>query len=183
MRNGLFLIALVRFVSGCTFRRLVDRLWRAERLWCPQLPTIIGMPSTTPCFFAALAMLLAEVNPASAQTTAEMMSYCQPLVNAYTDGGTARVAVPDNQRFEYGVCWGAFRSFQTLSALMLTDKTGRNERVNQKEPVLGVCAPPGSSLTQFVRIFDTFARQHPELQHEGYEYIAITALRSAFPCR
>ena len=85
--------------------------------------------------------------------------------------------------FESGICWGAFRSFQTLTQLKLVDKDGRNERANQNEPVLGVCAPPGSSLTQFVRIFDNFARQHPEMQHQSYEYVAITALRSAFPCR
>lgn len=118
-------------------------------------------------------------NPASAQTAAEMMSYCQPLVNALNKGNERMAMEHDQYTFDSGICWGAFRSIQALSAIVFNDETG----AWRKKPVLEFCPPPTSSITQFVRVFDNFAKQHPERQHENYEIVAIDALQYAFPCR
>ena len=131
-----------------------------------------------PFLLAVVPLLLLDANPAPAQTTAEMMSNCQPLANALDKGNERMVIGASENTFDSGICWGAFRSFQALGALAFKDETG----ARRKKPVLEFCAPPNSNLTQFVRIFDQYARQHPESQHENYHIIALRALQSAFPC-
>jgi len=55
--------------------------------------------------------------------------------------------------------------------------------VNQgdSESILGICPPMTGSSTQtvvkMVRIFDNYARQHPEIQHQKFELTALAALK------
>ena len=85
----------------------------------------------------------------------QMMSLCEPVVNAVPlpDGNTRSV-----HTYESGLCWGAFLALESLSF----------DYVNQgdSESILGICPPmTGSSaqtIVQMVRIFDNYARQHPD---------------------
>jgi hypothetical protein len=126
---------------------------------------------------SALALFLFSVNPAIGQTAAEMMSYCQPIVNAHINEGTMTMQAQADYRYETGKCWGAFRSIQALSWYTQENTGGK------KVGILGFCPPGESMLVQFVRIFDKFAKARPDLQHENYESVALTALQSAFPCK
>ena len=109
-------------------------------------------------------------------TTMQMMSLCEPVVNAVPlpDGNTRSV-----HTYESGLCWGAFLALESLSF----------DYVNQgdSESILGICPPmTGSSaqtIVQMVRIFDNYARQHPEIQHQKFELTALAALKPVYPCK
>jgi hypothetical protein len=118
---------------------------------------------------AAVSLFLMAANPAPAQTAAEMLSSCETMAHARVDRSDQIHAAAN---FESGVCWGAFRTFQALSSLV----------IRGKKPITEICAPPQASLTQFVKIFYQYTRQHPESEHEDYQIIAMRALQSAFPC-
>ena len=79
--------------------------------------------------------------------------------------------------YETGKCWGAFRSIQALS------RYTQENPVDRRVGILGFCPPDKFTLVQFVRIFDKFVKARPELQHENYESVALTALQVAFPCK
>ena len=61
--------------------------------------------------------------------------------------------------------------------------------VNQGDfkSILGICPPMTGSSTQtvvqMVRIFDNYARQHPEIQHQKFELTALAALKPVYPCK
>jgi hypothetical protein len=128
---------------------------------------------------AAFVMLSVPSGARADISTMEMMEWCKPVVNATPlPDGKARV----ESTFESGICWGAFIALQSLSADHLY-KNGINERLNQNESMLGVCPPTDSTMIQMVRIFDAYARQHPEIQHERFEFTALAALRQVYPCQ
>lgn len=114
---------------------------------------------------AALAVVLSMPGEArSATPTNEMMEWCKPLADAQIlPNSSARVM---NFTFESGTCYGAFVALHALAYNKL----------------LGVCAPNGVGVVQIVRLFDAYARQHPEIQHQSFELTALAALRLAFPC-
>lgn len=129
---------------------------------------------------AALVAFLSMLGAALAGTsTMEMMGLCKPLVDAVPlPNGKVEVITT----FESGICWGAFITLQGLSADRL-HQNGINERLNQNESVLGACPPAESTLIQMVRIFDAYARQHPEVQHQRFELTALASLRAVYPCK
>ena len=126
----------------------------------------------------ALALFVKLIAPdhAAAQTTSasQMMSFCEPVANARV-GQDHRIQM--EYTFDGGVCFGAFLAFHSLSFLY-----DNNERLAQHESLLGVCAPVAVTVVQMVRIFVSYARQHPEEQHQAFDVVAISAFRTAFPC-
>jgi hypothetical protein len=74
---------------------------------------------------------------------------------------------------EASQCWGAFGAIQALSTWTYSNKSF---------PLLYICAPPESTLLQFIKIFEHYADTHPERLHEEYMRVAVDALREAFPC-
>lgn len=129
-----------------------------------------------PAFFA-LVIFLAAPFPSYAQTSPQasrgnsaeqMLSACKSISKASVFG--KRVKFP--QTFESGYCWGSFTTIQEV--IVNVDSRGN--------PVYGVCAPPSSTLTQLIRIFVRYAKQHPADLNENYFYVALHALRKAFPC-
>jgi hypothetical protein len=69
-------------------------------------------------------------------------------------------------------CWHYMAAVQNFSVL-----------VDQNtKPLIGICAPPESTLIQFIRIFTAFAKQNPQHLHYGGAAVALRALQSAFPC-
>lgn len=104
---------------------------------------------------------------ARAQTAQEMKSYCVPVVSgtALTDG-----RVLFEQNFLSGMCWGAIGTLQSLS------------RVYTDRPMMNICAPEDSTLTQYAIIFSAYTDRHPERLHEDWVVVAWRALVEAFPC-
>jgi Ssp1 endopeptidase immunity protein Rap1a len=118
-------------------------------------------------FIAAAALLLAPA--AYAQSAEEMASNCKWARNADVEGEF--VSIPRTP--EANICWGAFSAIQAL---------GQWRYKGDAIPVLHFCAPPKSTLLQYIKIFERYADTHPARLHEGYDRIAVAALQEAFPC-
>jgi hypothetical protein len=112
---------------------------------------------------AALAIALSMPGAAHANlSTMEMMERCKPVANAVIyDDRAVRMATT----FESGTCFGAFMSLGAIGSYF------------------SACLPAEFNVVQMARIFDVYARQHPEIQHQEFELTAMSALRSAFPCK
>ncbi len=130
---------------------------------------------------AALVALLSmpSTGRADGPSTMEMMGMCKPVVDA-TLTPDDRTKLPVT--LDIGTCYGAFMALNNLS-FVIPD----NERFNKNESILGICPPSDASFNhgalQMVRIFDVYARKHPEIQHQRFELTALAALREAFPCK
>ena len=127
---------------------------------------------------AAIAAFLSGPGAAHAYiSTMQMMEWCKPVVHAtpLPDGNTQSV-----HTHESGLCWGAFLALDALSSL--------HEMNDPKTSIIGICPPKvmdstAQATVQMVRIFDAYARQHPEIQHDSFVVIALPALHSVFPCK
>ena len=106
-----------------------------------------------------------------AQSTEEMVSRCQELIQAKIIGD--QVAVP--QDFDSGVCWGSFKTIETVIHVW--------SPVPQNGPMFGVCTPDGTTVSQTIKIFSDYAARHPEKLNQNYFFVAIAALKEAFPCK
>ena len=104
------------------------------------------------------------------ESTEEMLSSCKAVSEAKVSDTTA--AFPKN--FESGECWGALSALQYVSRLV--DLKG--------QPLLPIgCVPEKTTRTQLVAIFVAYARDNPQLWHEDFVSIAMTAFKAAFQCR
>lgn len=115
-------------------------------------------------------VLFTFIGTANATSSNEMIKKCEAVINAkLADNGGLLL----KQDFSTGHCWGAFDSLQDTSKLVFND---------DKHPALFVCAPKEVTLTQYIRIFVRYAEDNPHLLHEEYTFVALEALREAFPC-
>jgi hypothetical protein len=110
---------------------------------------------------------LSASTPCYATTANELLVSCEAMLRT-PQQSDEQIAVPPSAR----PCWHYLSAVQDLSVY--------RENNNM---LLGVCPPPESSLTQYIRIFVEYARKHPATLHENASYIATLALREAFPCR
>lgn len=104
-----------------------------------------------------------------AETTEEMVSSCKAISTATVID--RKVTLP--QDFASGVCWGAFGTIQTETAIVDKDTL---------KPLFHVCAPTEGTRTQLIQIFLVYAQAHPEEYQKDYFVVALTALQKAFPC-
>ena len=130
--------------------------------------------------FTAVILDSAKSAPPNTTSAMHLMSYCEEVVKSRV-GPDSRVDMDYN--FQSGLCFGAFLAFHSLSFAYDVVKDSPNGTQNKYKRILPVCAPQGVSLIQMVRIFDSYARQHPEIQHEPFDVVVLNALESAFPCR
>jgi hypothetical protein len=107
-----------------------------------------------------------------AQSAEEMVSNCKELSEAKISAH--QISVP--QDFETGVCWGSFGTI--LDAIFVVP-----DSFPKDGPMLHVCAPQEVTVTQLVQIFIAYTKQHPEQLHKEYFFVALSALKGAFPCQ
>lgn len=119
-----------------------------------------------------LFILVTTSSPANAQSALEMASWCKPIVDA-KQLGEDRIFLKE-KTFETGKCWGAFLSLQEIITWEMPD---------ERYPIIGVCAPPESTLSQIIHIFTHYVENNPRRAHESYVGVAISSLHDAFPCR
>ena len=55
--------------------------------------------------------------------------------------------------------------------------------VHKEGTCYGVCLPERYSMGQAVRIVVTYMEKHPDQMHEQFAYLALLALRDAWPCK
>lgn len=105
---------------------------------------------------------------AAAETPTELLQSCQNVLRAAgaTDKATIEIPVAGL------TCWYYMSAVQNMSAVV--DQDGR--------PLLGICAPAGTTLMQYVRIFARYAQRHPEKDMDNAAPLVLHALIDAFPC-
>jgi hypothetical protein len=124
---------------------------------------------------AVAAMQLLPVQEAAAEpySAADMLSECQALVSSAKATSDPDAIELDNS-FSTGSCWGAFLSIQQLVTI---------KQAGARNPMFRVCVPEDTTLVQIIKIFESFARRHPERDSEPFTIVAIAGLHEAFRCR
>jgi hypothetical protein len=71
-------------------------------------------------------------------------------------------------------CWGAFTVLRGVTTILSDDR---------RTMALHVCAPTEATVSQYIRIFLKYVDDHPEIAHEDFDFVALSALIRAFPCK
>ena len=114
----------------------------------------------------ALAWLVAPP-VASSMTLGELLSSCADIVRRVEPKAGGEVDIPQTGLS----CWYYMSAIQNMSVL----ETPRGERL------LGICAPPETTLMDYVRVFVAQARKRKALS-ENAAASAVVILNDAFPC-
>jgi hypothetical protein len=114
-------------------------------------------------------LVLGTTKTGTAMTAEQLLQSCEVLLRDAKFAPDGRVRVPsDGMR-----CWNYMQAIQDVS--VITDE--------EMQPLLGFCAPPNSTLMQFIRIFVEHARRNTGELHQKGASVAQDALGIAFPCR
>ena len=105
-----------------------------------------------------------------AMTGEQLLPSCELLLRDTRRNQDGKVYVPSGGM----TCWNYMAAVQDVSTLA-DDQTMR--------PLIGFCAPPESTLMQYIRIFVEHARRTPAQLHNSAAWVATAALTVAFPCR
>lgn len=98
----------------------------------------------------------------------ELLQSCHNVLGAVGTSDEATVEIPVAGL----ACWYYMSAVQNMSAVV--DQHGR--------PLLGICAPAGTTLLQYVRIFARYASRHPDQDADNPAPLVLHALLDAFPC-
>jgi hypothetical protein len=130
-------------------------------------------PSVMKYYLYLFLVLLAAVgwplgsDGARAATSAELLQSCQAVVSTAGPVAEQTIDIPT----EGLPCWYYIEAIQNMSVLV--DQAG--------QPLLGVCAPPDSTVMDYVHIFVRSAREN--VGGEGNAAaLAVQGLARAFPC-
>lgn len=122
-------------------------------------------------FFLAALLVAVGLSLATSHTSAaapeQILQSCQAVVKAAGDKQNATVEIPVAGL----ACWYYMAAIQHMSVVV--DQHG--------EHLLGVCAPPGTTLMQYVRIYAQYAERHSQ-DTDNDAALALRALVEAFPC-
>lgn len=117
-------------------------------------------------------LLIAGCIPAmSFENANQLLSSCELFLGSVRMQGNG-FAIQTNDTNAHQ-CWGYIQAVQELSALV--DDGAR-------VPLTGACPPAETTGLQLVRVFVSFAQQHPEHLHERAAVMAIQSFKTAFPC-
>jgi len=98
----------------------------------------------------------------------ELLTSCEAILKGPPGGSAHTIEIPHaGER-----CWYYLSAVQNMSVLV--DERG--------QPLLGICAPPTTTLLNYVRIFVEYARLHPNGGKDNAAALAVAALNKAFPC-
>lgn len=105
--------------------------------------------------------------PSRAETAGDLLNSCEAILKNMQTRSDGAVMFPRSGDH----CWFYMSAIQDGTVLVTNNKR-----------VLDVCAPPDSSLLQYVRIFVHYGRTNPSTLHQQAFATATYALREAFPC-
>lgn len=105
---------------------------------------------------------------ASSTTSGELLRSCVEIVGAVGPKTDGEVDIPQTGLS----CWYYMSAIQNMSVL----ETPHGVRL------LGICAPPETTLIDYVRVFVAQARKR-KAQHDNAAALAVVILSEAFPCR
>ena len=104
---------------------------------------------------------------ASSMTPGELLSSCADIVSRVGPNAGGEVDIPQTGLS----CWHYMSAIQNMSVL----ETPRGVRL------LGICAPPETTLMDYVRVFVAQARKRKALSENAAAF-AVVILSDAFPC-
>ena len=120
------------------------------------------MPKTTLFAIIAASMLTPALAAKLGTHSADyLMPGCRDFVTHSSGSGGALSSNP----FLEGACAG------TIHALLAVGD------------FIGVCQPEGVTVEQAIRVVIQYIDAEPALMHEGFDALAILALRKAWPCQ
>jgi Rap1a immunity proteins len=114
----------------------------------------------------ALACLVA-LNTASSTTSDELLRSCLEIVSGVGPKAGGEVDIPQSGLS----CWYYMSAIQNMSVL----ETPHGVRL------LGICAPPETTLMDYVRVFVARARKR-RTQSDNAAAVAVVVLSEIFPC-
>ncbi|SRR6266404_6118253 len=117
----------------------------------------------------AVAILLAALGNASAETALQATASCREVVKGLRPDG--QIHMPPAGQF----CWGAFGVLQAMARVKMS--------ADSANTLLGMC--PGEKVTrsQMVLVFLRYADNNPAQLDDEFPFIALRALQEAFPCK
>jgi Rap1a immunity proteins len=119
------------------------------------------------CLIGGAGLLFAQDN-APPTTPSRLLKSCQEVVNSADATSRKTIVIPGS-----GLrCWYYMSAVQDMSVLV--DQEGGQR-------LLRICAPPDTTLMDYVRIFVHYARDQRGKQRNPAA-LAVTALNNAFPC-
>ena len=124
-----------------------------------------------PSYVGALAIFLAAVGNARAESALNAMGSCREVVNGLRPDG--KIFLSPGAQW----CWGAFDVLQTFARVLVEGKDDPNQTV------LHACVGPKVSRGQMVLVFLKYADNHPAELDQDFTPMAINALIEAFPCK
>jgi hypothetical protein len=160
-RAGLVALAeLAQRQAADATKLLADARAPAARPWWRRL---VGLPAV----LGVALSLLVTVGEArgQARTGNDMLPHCKGFLAA-VDGSSRGNAASS---YSEGVCVGVIRALNFLSPSL--------------PPENRFCPPAGAQQGQAVRVIVAYMEHNPALLHHLFEYLALVALRDAWPCR
>jgi Rap1a immunity proteins len=110
---------------------------------------------------------LVALNTASSTTSAELLRSCMEIVSRVGPKTGGEVDIPQSGLS----CWYYMSAIQNASVL----ETPHGVRL------LGICAPPETTLMDYVRVFVVKARKR-KTQSDNAAALAVVILSESFPC-
>jgi len=105
---------------------------------------------------------------ASSTTSGELLRSCAEIVSAIGAKTDGELDIPQTGLS----CWYYMSAIQNMSVL----------EAPHGVRLLGICAPPETTLIDYVRVFVAQARKR-KAQHDNAAALAVVILSEAFPCR
>jgi hypothetical protein len=126
-----------------------------------------------------LALACALATPAAAQSTAnELLSDCETfLANYRVTGPETFVMAREPHAWQ---CFGYMSAVSEIAYLVNINELDGTEHRPFAEIV---CLPPRVQVTQLIRIFVNYSRQHPEQLNEHSSTVVLASLMPVYPCK
>ncbi len=129
-------------------------------------PERVSMKLLRTVLLGAVACLVVP-NTASSTTSSELLRSCVEIVSRVGPKTGGEVDIPQTGLS----CWYYMSAIQNMSVL----ETSRGVRL------LGICAPPHTTLMDYVRVFVKQARKR-KMHSENAAALAVAILSESFPC-
>jgi Rap1a immunity proteins len=123
---------------------------------------------------AALALTVPAAGADGYDTAAEIIPGCREAISMLHNAPTTSTEVA----FEMGICWGTIVGISLMgSNLRWLSETKQPRSLCIDKPL------KGATLEQMIRIVIAYVDARPARLHEKFSFLALEALRAAWPCK
>ena len=108
--------------------------------------------------------------PVKAQTASEYLGYCEQFEVSTAQQSGGQLILPNGGPMD---CWHFFVAFRELADLIDADT---------RRPILGLCIPNSVPTSQVIRVFVSYAEEHPEILQTLPAIAALQAVWQSYGC-